>query len=107
MAHSKGFLQGSCPGRWVNVGRKKLGYQQQKCSRCSRVRRHKIGRCFLFHDWQDRGKANHGKQPQRCDKCGETRTATFSGCGLFARCRWHNCSKQTGLHCARCGRSRP
>jgi len=106
MSHSKGFLQGRCPGKWRNVGRKKLGMQQQKCTRCGRLRQHKVGRCFIFHDWHDRGRANHGKQAQRCEKCGDTRTATFSGCGLLARCRWHNCDKVEGLHCARCARRR-
>jgi hypothetical protein len=106
MAHSKGFLQGSCPGTWQNVGRKKDGYRQQKCSQCGRLRRKKVRPCFMFHDWQNTGQPNHGKARQKCGKCAETRPAYVSSCGIFRLCRWHNCEKAEGMHCARCGRKR-
>jgi hypothetical protein len=69
MSHPKGLL-GTCPGKWVNSGKPNKGTQQQRCSKCGRVRNRRVRRCWFFHDMRDTGQPRYGVQKQKCQKCG-------------------------------------
>lgn len=106
MSHSKGFLRGSCPGNLKKYGRAHDGIQQHRCSRCGTVKNKAVRKCFLFHHYVNSGKPDHGHQKQKCDRCGNPNQAFLRGCGFLRACRYHQCDKVPGLHCARCGRGR-
>jgi hypothetical protein len=104
MSHAKGLL-GSCPGKWTNYGRAVSGdgRRQQRCSRCGRVRWHRVRSCWPAwrHKWVKSGQPRFGTQKVRCTKCGDTGETQVRRC-------WFGLHQFSARHqkCKRCGEPR-
>jgi hypothetical protein len=106
MSHSTGFLS-YCDGRWVRNGKPHEGVQQQKCSKCSRLRNTKVRPCLGPHSWEKKGGADFGKQKQACSRCGQDRVTQNRAC--FLSHTWKKDRKSGEVRCRQCGapKSRP
>lgn len=105
MSHSKGLFAGSCPGKWQKYGRAHDGIQQQRCSRCGKVRNRKVRACFLLHDWKNSGRPKFGRQNQKCTRCAQKRVRQVRKC-LWLH-SWTAKGQDEGqVRCRKCGTTR-
>jgi hypothetical protein len=108
LSHSKGLWgTGTCNGTWKNYGRPHDGMQQQRCTRCGRVRNKRVRSCWFNHDWRKSGRAKNGEQNLVCRRCGARRTEQAKPCSRESQHRWTSRGVPEGmLRCKRCGAER-
>lgn len=89
-----------CSHRWRKLGKARDGAQQQRCTRCGRVRNIKVSQLWCFHTWRKDGRPKRGVQVMRCQRCGKTREGKVSQRWCIHRWRKNG---RAGVICARCG----